>query len=109
VTSRITLTLVVVAALFAPDSVLAQAGSSTETQLQMERRQRRAIVRPSPPAETVERDVEAAAAEVEQRVEQRRRQDDAVRELRRPPRRPDLDYDVKSGIQSQRLNDALRR
>jgi hypothetical protein len=103
---RITLTLVVVAALLAPDSVRAQAGSptSTETQLQMERRHRRAIVRPSPPAETVEQDVEAAAAE----VEQRRRQDNTVRELRRPPRRPDLDYDVKSGIQSQRLNDALR-
>jgi hypothetical protein len=106
VTSRIALTLVVVAALLAPDSVMAQAASPTETQLQMERRQRRTIVRPTPPAATVERDVDAAAAE----VEQRRRQDDTVRELRRPlPRRPDLDYDVKSGIQSQRLNNAIRR
>lgn len=104
-TSRIALTLVVVAAVLAPDAVMAQAASATETQLQIDRRQRRTIVRPTPPAETVERDVEAATE-----VEQRRRQDDTVRELQRPlPRRPDLDYDVKSGIQSQRLNDALRR
>lgn len=104
-TSRIALTLVVVAAVLAPDAVMAQAASATETQLQIDRRQRRTIVRPTPPAETVERDVEAATE-----VEQRRRQDDTVRELQRSlPRRPDLDYDVKSGIQSQRLNDALRR
>ena len=48
-----------------------------------------------------------AAAE---RVEQQRRQQETLRKLTRPaPERPDLDYDVKSGIQSQRLNDALRR
>ena len=106
VTTRLALTLAVAAALVAPEAVMGQAASPTDTQLQMERRQRRVIVRPSPPAETVESDVQDAAAQ----VEQRRRQDETVRELRRPlPRRPDLDYDVKSGIQSQRLNDALRR
>ena len=103
---RFAVMLAVVAALLVPESVMGQAANPTETQLQMERRQRRAIVRPTPPAETVERDVQAAAAE----AEQRQRQEETVRELRRPlPRRPDLDYDVKSGIQSQRLNDALRR
>lgn len=103
---RFALTLVVAAALLVPESVMGQAAGPTETQLQMERRQRRVIVRPSPPVETVERDVQAAAAD----AEQRQRQDETVRELQRPlPRRPDLDYDVKSGIQSQRLNDALRR
>src|SRR5688500_4826179 len=97
--TRVALALAVAAATLAPHLVMAQAASPTETQPRIERRQRRAIVRPTPPAETVERDVEAAAAE----VEQRQRQDATVRELRRPPR-PDLDYDVKSGIQSQRLN-----
>jgi hypothetical protein len=103
---RFALMLAVAAALLVPDVVMAQAASPTETQLQMERRQRRVIVRPSPSPETVERDVQAAAAE----AEQRQRQEETVRELRRPlPRRPDLDYDIKSGIQSQRLNDALRK
>ena len=101
--TRVALAIAVTAAMLAPHVAMAQAASPTETQLQIERRQRRAIVRPTPPAETVERDVQAAAAE----VQQRQRQDAAVRELRRPLR-PDLDYDVKSGIQSQRLNDVLR-
>jgi hypothetical protein len=67
----------------------------------MEREHRRIVVRPSTPAETVEHDAEEVTAE----VERHRRQQDLVRDLRRPlPRRPDLDYDVKSGIQSQRLH-----
>ena len=103
---RLALILAVSAALFLPDTVRAQAANPTETQLEMERRQRRAIVRPTTPAETIERDAQAAAVE----AEERQRRHEIVRDLRRPlPRRPDLDYDVKSGIQSQRLNDALRR
>ena len=87
-------------------SVYAQDASPTDTQLQMDRQQRRVIVRPAPPPEVVERDVQDVTAE----VEQRRQQQEIARDLRRPlPRRPDLDYDVKSGIQSQRLNDVLRR
>lgn len=101
--TRVALAIAVAAAMLAPHLAMAQAASPTETQLQIERRQRRAIVRPTPPAETVERDVQATAAE----VEQRQRHDAAVRELRRPLR-PDLDYDVKSGIQSQRLNEVLQ-
>ena len=102
---RVPLMTIVAVAFLTPASVMAQAASPTDTQLQLERRQRRVIVRPSPPAAVVERDVEAAAAE----VEQRQRQDETVRQLWRPvPRRPDLDYDVRSGIQSQRLNDVLR-
>jgi hypothetical protein len=103
---RFALLVALAAALFVPDTVRAQAASPTETQLQIERQQRRLIVRPSPPAETIERDVQDAAAE----AEQRQRQQVIVRDLQRPlPRRPDLDYDIKNGIQSQRLNDALRR
>jgi hypothetical protein len=103
---RFALLVALAAALFVPDTVRAQAASPTETQLQIERQQRRLIVRPSPPAETIERDVQDAAAE----AEQRQGQQVIVRDLQRPlPRRPDLDYDIKNGIQSQRLNDALRR
>ena len=104
--TRALLVTAVMAAILAPERVLAQAASPTETQLQMERHQRRVIVRPTPPPAVVEQDVQAATGE----LEQRRRQEETVRELRRPlPRRPDLDYDVRSGIQSQRLNDALRQ
>ena len=93
-------------ALLAPAGVRAQAPSPTDTQFQMERQQRRLIVRPGAPADVVERDVDAASAE----VQKRERQEQIARDLRRSlPRRPDLDYDVKSGIQSQRLNDVLRR
>ena len=103
---RLALAAVVTAAVILPASLMAQPANPAETELQMRRQQRRAIIRPTPPADIVERDVQAAAAD----VEQRRAQDEAVRDLRRPfPRRPDLDYDVKSGIQSQRLNDVLHR
>jgi hypothetical protein len=104
---RIALLAALAAALLVPDTVRAQGASPTETQLEMQReQQRRLIVRPTPPAEMIERDVQAAAAE----AQQRERQQEIVRDLRRPlPRRPDLDYDVNNGIQSQRLNDALRK
>jgi hypothetical protein len=102
----VAMSIAVAAALLVPGSAMGQAASPSETQLQMERRQRRAIARPTPPSEAVAGDADAAAAE----VERRRRQDDTIRDLRRPSsRRPDLDSDVKGGIQSQRLNDALRR
>lgn len=92
--------------LLGPTSVRAQAPSPTNTQFQMERQQRRVVVRPGAPADVVERDVDAANAE----VQKRERQEQIARDLRQPlPRRPDLDYDVKSGIQSQRLNGSLRR
>jgi hypothetical protein len=103
---RAALLVALVAALLVPETVRAQGASPTETQLQMEHRQRRLIVRPSPPADAIERDAQEAALQ----AEQAQRQQEIARDLRRPsPRRPDLDYDVKSGIQSQRLNDALHR
>ena len=77
-----------------------------DTRLEIERRQRRAIVRPGTPADAVEHDTDRAVSEVEARERQRR----TARALTQPaPRRPDLDDDVTGGIQSQRLNDALRR
>jgi len=92
--------------LLAPADARAQAPSPTDTQFQMERQQRRVFVRPSLPADVVGRDVEAASAE----LQEREREEQLARDVRHPlPRRPDLDYDVKNGIQSRRLNDALRR
>ena len=103
---RVAVVVALAATVAVAPSVCAQDASPTDTQLQMDRQQRRVIVRPAPPPEAVERDVQEVAAE----AEQRQRQQEIVRDLRRPlPRRPDLDYDVKSGIQSQRLNDVLRR
>jgi hypothetical protein len=102
---RAALLVALAAALLVPEAVSAQAASPTETQLQLERQQRRLIVRPSPSAEAIERDAQEAAVQ----AEQAQRQQEIARDLRRPSRRPDLDYDVKTGIQSQRLNDALHR
>src|SRR5688572_12340777 len=105
-TRRLAWPLVVL--LLAPVPVMAQGASpSTDTQLEMARRHRRVVVRPSTPPAVVELDAETVAVE----VGQRRRHEDAVREATGPAprRRPDLDYDVKSGIQSRRLNDALGR
>jgi hypothetical protein len=99
--------LLVALMLLVPAPVMAQAASpGAETQLKMERRDRRGVVRPSTPIDVIEKDADTATTE----VEQRRREQETVRGVTRPaPRRPDLDYDVKSGIQSRRLNDALRR
>jgi hypothetical protein len=98
--------VVLAVVLFSPAGVRAQSPGATDTQFRMERQQRRVIVRPGAPADVVERDVDAASAE----VQKRERDEQITRELRHPfPRRPDLDYDVKSGIQSQRLNGSLRR
>jgi hypothetical protein len=97
--------LVVAVTLLVAAPVMAQAPSPTETRLETERRQRRVVVRPSTPLDVVEHDTDTATAD----IEQRRREQETVRGVTRPaPRRPDLDYDVKSGIQSRRLNDALR-
>ena len=103
---RVARLIALAAVLLVPNAVRAQAADPSDTQLEMERQQRRLFVRPTPPAETIERDVQNAMAD----GERRERQQEIARDLRRPvSRRPDLDYDIKSGIQSQRLNDALRR
>jgi hypothetical protein len=92
-----------------PATVWAQAASpGAETQLQQEMRHRRVIVRPSTPPDEVQKDVDQASTEI-----QRRNADSLTRDVTRPgsspTRRPDLDYDVKGGIQTRSLNDALRR
>jgi len=90
-----------------PASVLAQAASpDTETQLQQEMRHRRVIVRPVTHPAEVQRDAERAAAEVEQQQSGQA----IARDLNRPAQRPpQVDQDLKGGIQTRNLNNLLRR
>ncbi|HEV8584695.1 MAG TPA: hypothetical protein VGT02_06965 [Methylomirabilota bacterium] len=90
-----------------PGTVLAQAASpGRETQLQQEMRHRRVIVRPTTPMNEVQRDVDVATAEIEAQG----REDGIARDLTRPaPRQPQMDHDLKGGIQTRALNNALRR
>ncbi|HEV8474964.1 MAG TPA: hypothetical protein VGR82_19480 [Methylomirabilota bacterium] len=101
--------LAALALLLIPATALAQAPASRETQLQQEIRHRRVIVRPATPPADVQQDVDQATTEIERRA----RENTVVRDLTRPTppphRRPELDYDVKSGIQQRALQDALRR
>jgi hypothetical protein len=88
-----------------PATVLAQA-ASPDTQLQQEMRHRRVIVRPLTPSAEVERDVDRATAE----IRQQQREPEVVRGLTRPAQRPpETDQDLKGGIQTRSLNNALRR
>ena len=89
------------------DTVFAQAASPTcETQLQQEMRHRRVIVRPLTPADQVQQDVDRATAEIQQQD----REQAVVRDLTRPAQRPpQADQDLKGGIQTRNLNNALRR
>jgi len=88
-----------------PLTVAAQAPSPPSTgDLQLERKQKKAVVLPKPSPDQVRADAERAVDEVIGRSP-----DAVVRETSpvRPSSRPDLDYDVKSGIQSQQLNKEL--
>lgn len=76
------------------------------TGLQIEVKRKRHIVRPLPsPAMTAE-DADRAATQIQERW----RDEQRLRQQPLPPqRRPDLDYDVVSGIQARNLGKALRR
>jgi len=101
-TSKVAAVIALLGALV-PATVLAQA-ASPDTQLQQEMRHRRVIVRPPTPTDQVERDVDRAVAEIQEREQ-------AVgRDLNRPAQRPpQTDQDLKGGIQTRSLNNALRR
>lgn len=63
-------------------------------------------VHPLPDLMIAEEDAEQAVIEIEAREPG----DELIREtIPSPPRRPDLNYDVVSGIQSRHLSAALRR
>jgi hypothetical protein len=83
-------------------AVLAQQAQ----QLELRHPRRPTVVLPEVPPDTVRADAEAARREIEGRA----RVKEATGEAREPlRRRPDLSYDVVSGIQSRGVNDALRR
>jgi len=102
-------TLALAVAVFATAMPLAAAAQSTSpgtTDIELQRKQRRAVVLPKPSPDQVRTDADSAVSD----FTAKRSPDRVVRETSpvRPSARPDLNYDVQSGIQSRRLND-LRR
>jgi hypothetical protein len=88
-----------------PLAAAAQA-PGTSGDLQIERKQRKSVVLPKPSPAEVRADADRAIDEYAGRSP-----DAVVRETSpvRPSSRPDLDYDVKSGIQGERINKELFR
>src|SRR5262245_65700826 len=74
-------------------------GAPEALELTREAKPARPIVRPEGDRTQAVRDAASDAAE----YEQWQRDDALVREQTRPPRRPDLGYDVTSGIQQRNL------
>ena len=74
--------------------------------LELQRKQKRSVVLPKQNPEQVRSEADQAVSEYAATRPTGR----VVRETSpvRPPSRPDLDYDVRTGIQSERLGDALR-
>jgi len=83
----------------------AQDSASPVTGLETEFKQKRFVVLPRPTPEEVANDVAAAAGE----LEAAERREELINQVIRPPRRPDLDESVTSGIQSRNLGRALSR
>jgi hypothetical protein len=97
---------ITVLAVGVPLVAAAQSQPPGTSDLELQRKQRRAVVLPKPSADEIRSEADRAISEYAATVSPGK----AVRETSpvRPSARPDLDYDVKSGIQGQRLNDALR-
>lgn len=102
-----------ISAVILPAGALAQDSSAPEgggAQLELRQSElpvqkgRRPIVRPAPAPGRAAREAEQALSDFES-GRQKNVQDDATP---RPPRRPDLGYDVTSGIQQQNIQRALR-
>ena len=95
-----------VVATASPLLAAAQTPAPNAGDLQIERRQRKSVVLPKPSPDQVRADADRAIDEFSGRSPGA-----AVRETSpiRPSSRPDLDYDVKSGIQGDRINKELFR
>jgi len=89
-----------------PLAAAAQSPSPTTGDLELQRKQKRSVVLPKPSPDQIRADADRAVDEYAATRPPGR----VVRETSpvRPSARPDLDYDVKTGVQSQRLSDALR-
>ena len=95
---------ILVAVFALPILAFGQEKSSADLEQQMKRR--RSVVLPRPSPETFSRDVYRATEELTERS----RTDRLLREGRqRPLSRPELDYSITNGIQSQNVDRARRR
>ena len=101
-TVKLPLALGVALLVVTPLAAAAQAPSSSD--LQIERKERKAVVLPKPSREQMRVDAEHAVDEI-----LGREPGSVVRDTSpvRPSSRPDMNYDVKSGIQSDRVNKEL--
>ena len=87
-------------------SVSTPASSAERYALESKHSLKATLAVPAPDGKALEKDVDQAIAE----ITARKRDDDLVRELvLTPRRRPDLDYDVVTGIQMRNIENALRR
>ena len=99
--------LVLGAALLAtalPLAALAQTPAPTTGDLQIERKERKAVVLPKPSPDQVRTDADRAIDEYAGRSPGQMVHDTSPV---RPSSRPDLDRDVREGIQSQQLQKAM--
>ena len=89
-----------------PVAAAAQSAAGSND-LQLEKKGKRAIVLPKQSPDQVRSDANQAVDDfaASKNTGPLVNQTSPVR----PSTRPDLDYDVKSGVQGQRLNDAIRR
>jgi hypothetical protein len=93
---------VVIVALLAHSPALSADRYQLDSQLSL----KPTMMPPVPDGKMLEKDVDQAIAE----IAARKRDEELLRGLvLTPHRRPDLDYDVISGIQSRNLENALRR
>jgi hypothetical protein len=90
-----------------PAVAAAQAPKPNAGDLELQRKQKRSVVLPKQNPDQVRADADRAVSEY---AATRPTPGRTVRETSpvRPPARPDLDYDVRTGIQSERIGDALR-
>ena len=90
-----------------PVAAAAQAPAQNSGDLELKRKEKRSVVLPKQDPEQVRTDADRAVSDYAATRSPGR----VVRETSpvRPPARPDLDRDVTGGIQSQRLNNELRR
>jgi ABC-type glycerol-3-phosphate transport system substrate-binding protein len=105
-TMKSTLAMAIAALVAAlPLAAAAQSPSPNTGDFELQRKHKRPVVLPKPTPDQVRADADAAISEYAAR-----NPGAVVRETSpvRPSRRPDLDYDVKTGIQAERLKDALR-
>jgi hypothetical protein len=89
-----------------PLAAAAQSPTPSAGDLEIQTKQRRSIVLPKPTPEQIRTDADAAVND----YAATRNPGKVVRETSpvRPSPRPDLDSDVRSGIQSKQLNNAIK-